>query len=352
MSDGAGSAPGALGTLGRVLTERARPSPVIVGAGSLCVLLVVAFAVSTDRFLTADNAGVVATQVAVLGLVTLGQMIVLLAGGFDISISGVVPLSAVLYVTLSNAGMPTVVVLVVVLLAGALIGTVNGLIVTKLKVNPLIATLGTMSVCQGFAFVVTDGRTVPLESAGAGFLADRTPFGVPVFVLVFIGIAAALFVYLKWTIPGRALYAVGGGPEAARLAGMRADLTKTSAFAISATLAALAGIVLSSQLLAGAPSVGADMTLTSITAAVLGGASLHGGIGGVPGTLLGIVIIGTLRDGLALLEVSAFYQLVATGFVLLIAVSMAQLKLPARRRRSRPAPENHVPDKTYERTAR
>ncbi|WP_236794778.1 ABC transporter permease [Amycolatopsis sp. GM8] len=338
MSGAADSGGITVGNLGRALAERARPSPVMVGAGTLCVLLIVYFAASTDRFLTAGNAGVVATQVAVLGLVTLGQMIVLLAGGFDISISGVVPLSAVIFVSLANTGMSTFLVCVVVLVAGALIGTVNGLIVTKLKVNPLIATLGTMSICQGFAFVVTDGNTVPLESAGAGFLADSTPFGVPVFVLVFIGIAAALFVYLKWTIPGRALYAVGGGPEAARLAGMRADLTKTSAFAISATLAALAGIVLSSQLLAGSPSIGADMTLTSITAAVLGGASLHGGIGGVPGTLLGIVIIGTLRNGLALLEVSAFYQLVATGFVLLIAVSMAQMKLPGRRKKSERPP--------------
>jgi ribose transport system permease protein len=161
-----------------------------------------------------------------------------------------------------------------------------------------------------------------------------------VFVLVFFGIAAALFVYLKWTVPGRALYAVGGGHEAARLAGMRADLTQASAFAISSTLAALAGIVLASQLLAGAPTVGADMTLTSLTAAVLGGASLHGGIGGVLGTLLGIVIIGTLRNGLALLEVSAFYQLIATGFVLLIAISMARLKLPSRRKKARLAPDN------------
>jgi ribose transport system permease protein len=336
--------------LGRALAEKSRASPVIVGAGALYVLMALYFAFRSDRFLTADNASVVATQVAVLGLVTLGQMIVLLSGGFDLSISGVAPLAAVLFVSLSNDGSPTLVALVLVLLAGGFIGTLNGLIVTKLKVNPLITTLGSMSICQGLAFVVTDGRTVPLDSVGASFLADSTPLGVPVFVLVFFGIAAVLLVYLKWTIPGRALYAVGGGHEAARLAGMRVDLAKTSAFAISSTLAALAGIVVSSQLLAGAPTIGSDMTLTSIAAAVLGGVSLYGGIGGVLGTLLGIVIIGTLRNGLALLEVSAFYQLIATGFVLLIAVSMAQMKLPSRRRRAGLAPGTPSV-KTEERTA-
>lgn len=313
-----------------------RISPVLGGAGSLYVVLVIFFAVQNDRFLSTNNAKVIATQGAVLGLAALGQMFVLLAGGFDLSISGVVPLTAVTFVLLCNAGVPALLAGLLAVLAGATVGAVNGLVVTKLKVNPLITTLATMSVCQGLAFVIVDGSTEPLDSIGASRIADPTPLGVPYFVLVFFAIAALLFVVLRWTIPGRALYAVGGGREAARLAGMRVDLTQSSAFVVSGALAGVAGIVLASQLLAGAPGVGSEMTLSSVSAAVLGGTSLHGGVASVPGVLLGVLIIGTLRNGLALLEVSPFYQPIATGGVLLLAVSMTQIRLPFPRR-SRPA---------------
>jgi ribose transport system permease protein len=300
----------------------------------LYLLLVIFFASQNSRFLTADNARVIATQGAVLGIVTLGQMIVLLAGGFDLSISGVVPLSAVCFVLFSNGGLPGSLAGALAVLIGAAVGVGNGAIVTKLKVNPLIATLGTLSICQGTAYVVTDGRTKPLDSTAAAGIARPTALDVPVFVIVFLAIAAVMFIVLRWSIPGRAIYAVGGGREAARLAGMRVDFTQGSAFVVSGALSGLAGVVLASQLLAGAPSVGSEMTLTSISAAVLGGVALQGGVGGVPGTLLGILIIGTLRNGLALLEISAFYQLIATGAVLLLAVIMGRIRIPFRRTRS------------------
>lgn len=304
-----------------------RIPPAIARAAILYIILVIVLATQSSQVLTVDNAQVVATQVAVLGIVSLGHMLVLIGGGFDLSISGVIPLGAVTYVQLANTTIGTPAAFTITLLVGGTVGAVNGILVTKLRINPLIATLATLSICEGLAYLVTDGRTVPMEQAGPAFINHSTPFGVPAFVLVFVGLAVVIFAVLRWTVPGRAIYAVGGGREAARLAGMRVNVIQAATFVASSILAAVAGIVLASQLRAGSPNLAADMNLNSITAVVLGGASLTGGVGSVIGTVLGVLILGTLSNGLALMQVSAYYQLVATGCVLIVAVSFAQLRL-------------------------
>lgn len=314
-----------LSVLGSIRPRRSHIGIVTV----LYAVLVVALATQTSQLLTANNAQVIATEVATLGIVTIGQAIALISGGFDLSISGVVPLAAVLYTQFSNSGIPVVAAFALTLAVGATAGLFNGLVVTKLRVNPLIATLGTMSIAEGLAFIVSAGNSPPLVDPSAGFIDNPTALGVPIFVPVFVGVAVLVAMILRWTVPGRALYAVGGAPEAARLAGMRVDLVRTLAFITSALLASLAGIVLASELLAGSPNVGSDLTLTSITAAVLGGTSLFGGVGTIGGAMIGVLILGTLDDALDLLQISTFYQQVTTGGVLLVAMTISELRLPA-----------------------
>lgn len=300
--------------------------PVLLGAIVLYIFLLVLFGASTDSFFSVSNARSLLTQIAVLGIVAFGQLLVILSGGFDLSVAGVIPLAGVLFVSLSNSGVSTIGTLIIVVVICLVYGSINGFFVTALEVSPLVATLATMSIAQGLAFTVTNGLTSPLANASAAFLSQTRLAGVPVFAYIFVGIAMALFVVLKWTVYGRSIYATGGGREAARLSGMRVGLITTSSYALSGGFAGLAGIILASQLLAGSPTVGADMALTSIAAVVLGGAALRGGVGGVGGTLVGILILGTLTNGMALLEVPTFYQLIATGLVLLIAVSIGRAR--------------------------
>lgn len=306
---------------------RALFPPVFLGALLLYLVMLVFFSVASDNFLTVGNSRMLLTQVAVLAIVSLGQLLVILSGGFDLSVAGVIPLACVLYVQLSNASIPTPLSMLIVLFGMAIYGAFNGILVTKLSVSPLVATLATMSIGQGLAFTITNGLTVPLQNAASAFLSQVRPAGVPLFVIVFIGIAIVLYVILRHTVYGRAIYSCGGSREAARLAGINESRVIASTYSLSATLAGVAGIVLASQLLAGSPTVGSETALTSIAAVVLGGAALSGGVGGVMGTFVGVLIIGTLTNGMALLEVPTFYQLIATGLVLLLAVIIGQVRV-------------------------
>ena len=216
--------------------------------------------------------------------------------------------------------------------AGAVCGLVNGLIVAKAKINPLITTLATMSVTGGLALTIADGIQVPFQDPSAGVLADQSILGVNNHVWIFLGLSLIFFLILRYTVFGRYLYAVGGNAEAARLGGIRVDTVTASVYVASAALATLAGAVLASQLFTGSGTAGTNSALQSIAAVILGGASLSGGVGGVPGTLIGVLILGTLSNGMAILSVPSFYQTIATGVVLLLAVGVSQLRTIRRNR--------------------
>jgi ribose/xylose/arabinose/galactoside ABC-type transport system permease subunit len=207
------------------------------------------------------------------------------------------------------------------------------LIVAKANINPLIATLATMSVTGGLALTIADGVQIPFADPNQGVLADRSLFGVNNHVWILLGLSLLVFLALRYTVFGRYLYTVGGNREAARLAGVRVDAVTAWVYVFSAAFASLAGAVLASQLLTGSGTAGTDSGLQSVAAVILGGASLAGGVGGVPGTLIGVLILGTLANGMAIMSVPAFYQTIATGVVLLLAVGISQIRRISRRGR-------------------
>jgi ribose transport system permease protein len=297
-----------------------------LGIGTFYILILLFFSFASAEFFTYSNAVNILTNVSVIGIVALGQALAIISGGFDLSVSGVVPLGAVTFALLTNAGLNVPLAVIAVVAVGGLVGLANGLVVTKLGINPLITTLGTLSIGVGTAYSLSSGVTIPLAHPSAGVLADQAWAGVSYYLIAFIVLSIITFLMLRFTVFGRMLYAIGGNREASRLAGMRVDLVTNLVYIQCAALAAFAGVVVTSQLLAGSATVGADAALTSIAAVVLGGASLTGGVGGIPGTLIGVLVLGTIANGMALLQVPAFYQQIATGIILLLGVGFARLR--------------------------
>jgi ribose transport system permease protein len=296
------------------------------GIGFFYLIVLVFFSFSSEHFFTYSNAVNVLTSVSVIGIVSLGQALAIIAGGFDLSVGGVLPLGAVLFALLVNAGFSFPAAVAIVVATGALIGLFNGLVITKIKINPLIATLGTLSITGGLAFSLSDGVTIPIQDVANGWLADFVVSGISYYLVIFVILALAVGFMLRFSVFGRMLYSVGGNREASHLAGIRVDLVAILVYVICAALASFAGVVVASQLLAGSATVGADAALSSIAAVVLGGASLAGGVGGISGTMIGVLILGTIANGMVLLQVPAFYQQIATGAILLLGVGFSRLR--------------------------
>ena len=297
-----------------------------LGIGTFYLIILIFFSVATPHFFTYSNALNVLTNVSVIGIVALGQALAVISGGFDLSVSGTLPLGAVTFAMASNGRLGTALSLVLAVAIGALVGLVNGLIVTKLLINPLITTLGTLSISVGLAFTLSKGVTIPFADVEAGVLADKTFGGLSYYLVAFVFLSIAAHLVLRFTVFGRMLYAIGGNREASRLAGMRVDLVTTVVYIQCGSLAAFAGVVVASQLFAGSATVGTEAALSSIAAVILGGASLTGGVGGIPGTLIGVLVLGTIANGMVLLQVPAFYQQIATGIILLLGVAFARLR--------------------------
>jgi ribose transport system permease protein len=210
--------------------------------------------------------------------------------------------------------------------AGIVIGLVNGVLVTVFRVNALIATLGMLAVLRGLTEVRANGGTVTLANFSG--LGTARPFlSIPVPVLLLVGLAVLAALVMRYTVFGRSIYAAGSNPVAARLVGVRGNKVVLIAFIASGLGVAISGLILNSQLSAASPNAATGLELTVVTAIVLGGASLSGGRGTIQGTLVGLLIIGVLNNGLTLLNVSSFYQQVASGSLLILAVSFDQLRL-------------------------
>ncbi|MDQ6945242.1 MAG: ABC transporter permease [Actinomycetota bacterium] len=297
-----------------------------LGLTTFYVLVIIFFSVAAPHFLTYSNTLAILSTVTLIGIVSIGQALAIISGGFDLSVSGTVPLGAVLFAVLINHGVPVPLAILLATLSGSTVGLVNGLIVTRLGINPLITTLGTLSVATGLAYTVTNGQTVALKDLNAGVLANIAFGGISYYVIALLLFAVLSFFLLRNTVFGRMLYAIGGNREASRLAGLRIDLITATVYVLSGSLAAFAGVIIASELLAGTPTVGSDAALSSIAAVILGGAALTGGVGGIPGTLVGVLVLGTIANGMALLAVPSFYQQIATGAVLLLAVGFGRLR--------------------------
>ena len=290
--------------------------------GLLFVILLVGLALSftTDTFLSVANLTNVARQVSINGILAVGVTFVLLTAGVDLSLGSVVALSGVACATFAHPGdHPVFVPIAVGLLTGAACGLVNGVLVTRGGVAPFIVTLGMMTIARGLALIVSGGRPVANMSNELTALAGDF-LGIPIPVLCFAGVALAAWFFLRNFRLGRHIYAVGGNEHAARAAGVPVERVKLFAYGLCGLLTGLAGVVLAARITTGQPNAGQAYELDAIAAVVIGGTSLAGGVGTITGTLLGVLLIGVINNGLDLLGVSSYYQAVIKGVIIVGAV--------------------------------
>jgi ribose transport system permease protein len=288
------------------------------------LLLVMAyFSYRSIRFATLDNATTILVSAAPFALVALGQTFVILTGGIDLSIGSVIAVSAMTAtsVIVHNPGSLGLAV-VAGIGVGLVLGLVNGLVVSRLNVAPFVATLGTLTAGSGVAYVIGHGAPINGLPQSYGKIANTTVFGVQIPVLIMaLGFVVA-FLILRKTSFGLRIYAVGGNRTAAELAGVRTRRILTAVYVISGGLAGLSGVVLSSRVISGPPNLGTGYELDAIAAVVIGGASLLGGRGSVWGTLLGLLLIQTLNNGLDILIIPAYWQSVISGVLIVAAVTV------------------------------
>ncbi|QNK75122.1 ABC transporter permease [Variovorax sp. PAMC28562] len=289
-------------------------------------ILLVAAAIAAPALLTASNLGNMLLQFAPLGIVVIGQMLVILVRGLDLSVASVMATSAVVATSFSGLDADLVWILPTALGLGALVGAINGLLVTKRNVSPFLATLATMIVLQGARNAYTQGApsgNVPplLRSIGSGVTA-----GIPNNVIVLLAVAALAYILLHVTTFGRRIYLTGGSPRAAQLVGITVDRVTISAYVLSGALAALAGLVLSGYVSVVDNWVGKNFELDSIVAAVMGGVALSGGKGTALGALMGAAILVVLSNAVVILGMPIHVQLVMKGFIIVLAAALYIVK--------------------------
>lgn len=313
----------------RELASRSRSALMTyVGVGTVLVLFSLWLAATEPTFATYDNFINILNTNAVLLVAAIGLTIVLLVGGFDLSIGGVLALSGVMSAELISAGLPAGVAIVLVVVGGTALGAFfNGVAIARLKLSFFVVTLGTASLFGGAALLITNGESQDLysepllRSIGSGDLA-----GIPWSVVIAVTVLALALLVTRYTGYGRMIYAVGGNEEAARLSGINTTAIRISAYGICAGLAALAGVMEAGRLASAAPDAQAGIALTAAAAVLVGGTSFVGGSGGVFGTFLGALFLGVVSNGLIISGTSAYWQGVISGTVLIVAVLLDRLR--------------------------
>lgn len=290
------------------------------------VLLLIVFSFLSPFFMTVRNMTSISSNIALIGLMAAAGTPLIIAGGLDLSVAAVAGLTGVIIALLHAAGMPVWIAVFCAVGVAMLIGLLNGVLATYLRLNPLIVTLATMSIVTGVSLILTGGLTKPLSVDGFNWIGQGRVLGVPVPALLMLAGYAALWLIMQKTHFGRHAFAVGGNPDASRLIGLPVDRTQISLYVMSAVSGAIAGTVLAAMLGAAAPNAAGPHLLTVIAAIILGGTSLQGGRGSVWGTLVAVLILGTLNNGLTLMNVTSFWQDVTRGVVLILAVGFDGLR--------------------------
>ncbi|TPI10490.1 ABC transporter permease [Mesorhizobium sp. B4-1-3] len=313
------------------------------------IAVLVVFSIAAPNFLSAANLILMAKHVALNAFLAMGMTFVIITGGIDLSVGSIVGLCGMVagYLVLNGIDLQVgytvyfnvVEIAFITLAVGIVIGAVNGLLITRLNVAPFIATLGTLYVARGLALLSSDGRTFPnlvgkpeLGTTGFGYLGAGKLLGLPVSIWILVVVALGAAYLARFTPLGRHIFAVGGNERAARISGVRVNMVKMFVYMFSGFCAAIVGLIISSELMASHPATGESFELNAIAAAVLGGTSMSGGRGTIGGTIVGAFVIGILSDGLVMMGVSSFWQMVIKGLVIIVAVvvDQAQRRLQSR----------------------
>lgn len=313
-------------------------------------IIIIIFSLLSPNFLTMSDIIINIDHASIYAILAIGSSFAILTGGIDLSVGSIVGLAGMIAGSLIYQGLELSmfgvvvyfnvwIVILIVLLAGALVGLINGWVITRFNVVPFIATLGMLYAARGLALLTSNGATFPnlsgdpaLGNTGFPFLGSGLILGIPtpIWLMVVVGIIAAFVA--KKTPFGRRVYGIGGNERAAELSGVRVNRVKVLVYIISGVCAALAGLIIASQLQAAQPEAGDSYELTAIAAVVLGGTSLFGGRGTIGGSIIGAFVISVLSDGLVLIGVSAFWQMVIKGVVIVLAVVIDQIQVRVQRR--------------------
>lgn len=297
----------------------------------ILLVIIITFSMLTPYFFTFRNFVAIGLLLSIIGIISIGQTICMIAKGFDLSVGYVAQLGGIMVALLSSkVNVPFGLAIVISLLAAAIIGFVNGILITKVKMNSLIATLATSSIVGGLAYVLSNGYAIIVSQPGFSFLGKTKIFEIPLPVITLLLCYIVFNFIMKRTTYGRKVYCIGGNAEASGMAGIRIDRVKIGAYMISAVLSAFAGILLASRMSAAQLSAGQSYALNSVAAVILGGTGVIGGEGKIYGTLLGVLIIGILSNGLVMLGIDQWYRDIATGGVLILSflVQMINDRIP------------------------
>ncbi len=286
------------------------------------IILLIIFSILSSNFLTVGNMMNLLRQIAINGLIAVGMTMVITTGGIDLSVGSILGLSAMVSAFLMVNGLPAIFAILICLLLGMLLGAVNGYIISKYKLQAFIVTLATMTTFRGMTYVISDGKPISNISQNAffTFIGKGDILGIPIPIFIFFIIFGIAYIIMNKTVFGRNIYATGGNEKAAELSGVNVEKTHIKVYVISGFLAALAGLILISRLNSAQPTLGDGYELDAIAAVVIGGTSLTGGRGKISGTLIGILILGVISNGLNIIGVSSFYQEIVKGLIILIAV--------------------------------
>ncbi|KQT02654.1 sugar ABC transporter permease [Rhizobium sp. Leaf391] len=303
--------------------------------------VIIFFSIFAPNFLSTSNMILMSKHAAQNAFLAIGMTFVIITGGIDLSVGSIVGLCGMVAGGLILHGIDLQIgytmyfnifeVAILTMFVGVVIGAINGLLITKLNVAPFIATLGTLYVARGMALLYSNGQTLPnlngreeLGNQGFSYLGSGTIFGLPVSVCILIVVALAAAYFARFVPLGRQIFAVGGNERAARMSGIRVNRVKMFVYMFSGFSAAIVGLIISSELMASHPLNGTNLELNAIAAAVLGGTSMSGGRGTIGGTIIGAFVIGILSDGLVMMGVSSFWQMVIKGIVIIVAVVVDQ----------------------------
>lgn len=287
---------------------------------ALCVVVTI-LSIISPAFLELTNILNVLRQISINGFLAIGVTFVILTGGIDLSVGSMVAFASVVSASIARIPeYPTIIAILAGIIAGLVLGIINGVVIAKWNIAPFIVTLGMMSSARGLTFVYSDGRPIPGLSDEFMEFASGYILGIPIPVILLLLVFVVASILLYWTRFGRYVYAVGGNELSAIISGLKVKKIKVLVYAISGFMSGLAGVVLTSRVTSGLPQAGQSYELDAIAAVVIGGTSLSGGKGKLWGTVVGFLLIGIINNGLDLLNVSSFYQLIVKGLIIVIAV--------------------------------
>ncbi|MGW8426240.1 ABC transporter permease [Peribacillus simplex] len=297
-----------------------------LGMVIVLLMLCVVLSFTAPNFLESENILNVLKQVSIIAILAAGMTIVILTGGIDLSVGSTVALSGVISVMASSSGMNPFLSMSLGVAVGYLVGFINGFFIAKTKLPSFIVTLGSMTYVRGLAYVISGGYPIVLLSEQFKFIGGGKILGVPTPIYITMIVYILMFFILKYTMFGRHIYAIGGNEEAAHLSGIKVEKSLINVYSISGLLAGLGGVVLAGRLYSGQPTAGNMYELDAIAAVILGGTSFTGGKGRIQSTIIGVLIMGIITNGLTLMNVDYYWQLIVKGGVIVVAVLLDRLR--------------------------